>query len=192
MVLFLEGKCPETIWHGGPVDRETIPLLADLREIVKRGFVTTNGQPGTIKEETIGIKTKFGSIGEKYIEKQRGYLTGFVLTAKAGPFLDRLKRSGKVFIYRERLDAIELFGAKPEDIVRKHGPYIILTQDVGKKKIEKRTRMPIPDDTPGMISLELPMNKNLKKFLIENCTYLTIATKEFGDTGLQKLVLRCL
>lgn len=190
MVLFLEGKCPTTIWYGAPVNDETIPLMSDLIEIVKRGFVTIEGQPGTILEKKIGIKSDFGKIGEKYTEKQRGYMSGYMLNALCDGFINKLRKSKKVFVYREKLNAIELFGTKPADI--EEDRYITLTQEISKTKTENFTKLHIPNDTPGMVSLQLPMNPKLKRYLIQNCSYLTIATKSYGDTSLQQRVLKCI
>lgn len=192
MIVYLKGICPESIWMGAQVDTETIPILDDLAKIVEKGFVTIEGQPGTISKNKIAIESKFGKIGDSYIEKQRGYLSGFVLNTSSDIFLRKLERTGKVYIYKERLDGIQLlFGQKPDIYTKKYKDYIILTQEISDTYSNNHTKFPIPY-TMGMQSIALPMNKNLKQYLIDHCSYITIIMKEFGDTGLQNLVLNCL
>lgn len=60
MLLFLRGESPRTIWYMEPVEEETISSTWGSEGY----FVTLEGQPGTIKHPTIGIKnSKVGEVG---------------------------------------------------------------------------------------------------------------------------------
>ena len=60
-IRFLRGELPESPGHGGPPDPETSEIQDALIELNRRGFLTTESQPGTIFSPHA---------------KQRAYVTG--------------------------------------------------------------------------------------------------------------------
>ena len=42
-IAFLKGILNGTPYHHGPIDDETIPLLSQLIQLNKKGFLSTNG-----------------------------------------------------------------------------------------------------------------------------------------------------
>jgi hypothetical protein len=192
MVLFLQGKCDENPWHGAPVDPETIPLLETLREINIKGFITVEGQPGTILDKKIGIETSFGSIGETYTEVQRAYMCGFILNNKADSFVQKLMTTRSVMVYKERLNAIQMYGLQGNMFVPNKNA-ISLTEEHLGNKVDYPTSFSLEVDTFGQNQLNMiQSNKKLYKILTDTCTFIFIAMKKQGDTNLDKLVLSCM
>ena len=191
MVLFLEGKCNENPWHLGQVDPETVPLLETLREINRRGFVTTEGQPGTISEQVIAIDTSFGKPGEKYTEVQRGYIAGFILNSRADSFVERLLRTQKVVVYREKLNAINVYGLEGNMMVPGQNN-ISLTEERGSRKVNYYSKLHLPDPPGQSLLSVISANKKLEKILKDNATVIYVIMKKQGDTSLDKIVLSCL
>jgi len=71
-IAFLKGILNETPYHGGPVDNETIPLLSQLINLNKKGFLSTNGQPGIISDFTNPLN------GVYYQENQKSFIRGYM------------------------------------------------------------------------------------------------------------------
>lgn len=79
MIDYIDGKEEETPWMGAPLADETVKatgLLDNLRRVNAMGFVTIEGQPGTISE------IQHYKTGENLEEIQRGYLEGFLQKGK--------------------------------------------------------------------------------------------------------------
>ena len=74
-LLYFEGKCTKNLWMVDVIADETIPIVESLIKINKKGFVTIEGQPGTIKDYYVRRDGdgKIGELGEKYVEIQRRY-----------------------------------------------------------------------------------------------------------------------
>lgn len=88
---FIKGEIDHTLYHAGPLDKETEPLKEILYEINRRGFFTIGGQPSCIIE--------CGDLQEKYgraantITYQRGYIEGFFNDKVVGcKFIDYIKK----------------------------------------------------------------------------------------------------
>ena len=69
-IAFLKGILNGTPYHHGPIDDETIPLLSQLIQLNKKGFLSTNGQPGIISDFTVD--------GVYYQENQKSYISGYI------------------------------------------------------------------------------------------------------------------
>ena len=83
-IAFLKGILKVTPYHGGPVDNETIPLLSQLVQLNKKGFLSTNGQPGSIGNFTSPLD------GVYYQENQKSFIRGYMhksLSAKLQSFI---------------------------------------------------------------------------------------------------------
>lgn len=76
---FLLGHIPETPFHCGPIDEETIPLVPGLLELHKFGLFTIGSQP---YEQVINESTK------GYDECQQRPYVAFIITGKDGLYLD--------------------------------------------------------------------------------------------------------
>lgn len=178
-------------WHSGPVETETIPLLDKLREINRRGFVTVEGQPGTC--------TKLRSIFSNNIvtEKQRGYMSGMILNNKVKKFVQRLKQTGKVIIYTEKLDGIEMFGFDQKllrDITTKKGTRKVLnlTMNEEKSEIDYYTNHFVTESSGVNFLLDIEPYNSLTENIKSRATFVKVITKEYCDTSLDSIVLSCL
>ena len=83
-IAFLKGILKVTPYRGGPVDNETIPLLSQLVQLNKKGFLSTNGQPGSINNFTSPLD------GVYYQENQKSFIRGYMhksLSAKLQSFI---------------------------------------------------------------------------------------------------------
>lgn len=72
-VAFLRGEIDHTPYHGGPIDRETVPLLGKLVQVNQFGFVTVCGQPAVDLESGFNEKTK-----KFWQVRQRPFLEGYL------------------------------------------------------------------------------------------------------------------
>lgn len=71
-IAFLKGILTETPYHVGPIDNETIPLLSQLIQLNKKGFLSTSGQPGIISDFISPID------GIYYQENQKSFIRGYI------------------------------------------------------------------------------------------------------------------
>jgi hypothetical protein len=71
-IAFLKGIITETPYHVGPIDNETIPLLSQLIQLNKKGFLSTSGQPGIISDFISPID------GIYYQENQKSFIRGYI------------------------------------------------------------------------------------------------------------------
>lgn len=71
-IAFLKGILNETPYHLGKIDDETIPLLSQLIELNKKGFLSTSGQPGIISDFISPID------GVCYQENQKSFIRGYM------------------------------------------------------------------------------------------------------------------
>ena len=71
-IAFLKGILNGTPYHHGPIDDETIPLLSQLIKLNKKGFLSTNGQPGIISDFISPLD------GIYYQENQKSYISGYI------------------------------------------------------------------------------------------------------------------
>lgn len=179
MVMFLKSLCTRNPWHLDTVDPETVPMLETLVKINQNGFVTIEGQPGTIK------------VASDYQELQRGYISGIILNKNVRKFVGKLLKTKQVVVYVEKLNSeINLFGDVTEDMyVPDKIDLISLTQEIGKS-IRYYTNFPIPY-LHGKTTLDM-CNKKLAKFLSRRASFVEIIMKKQGDTNLDKIVLECL
>ena len=111
--LFLRGIVSCTPNHGGPIDEETIPLVGNLIKINKKGFLTTQGQPGLIetfpapnsfeiekKNKTL-IKNKTKPLPRLCESQQRPYLEGLIPKGWKDIFIDELVSKGYIVSTQE-------------------------------------------------------------------------------------------
>lgn len=182
MVKFLKGELAETPWHFGEPDKETQNILHKLIRINERGFMTIEGQPGTCTEQTV-IKT-----GEKYMETQRGYISGFIYNDKVEKLLKALKHTDKFFYYTERLDSIN-YNYDEKEIINKDGKqFIPLTIEKGKSFHNYYTNFWIPK-TEGQTHLDIVMdNISLYNDMKKNTTYVFITRKKYCETDLEDIL----
>jgi len=106
-LVFLQGDIDWSVFHGAPVDKETIPLLGDLRMIQKLGMITTEGQPADCIRELNNLKD--GLIWE---HRQRPYLLAIYPKTKADNFakeMDMWSKSPKL-AGNQKLYGLENFG----------------------------------------------------------------------------------
>ena len=197
MILYLEGKCTKNLWMLGSIEEETIPIVESLIKINRKGFVTIEGQPGTITQSIIRYAgdEKIGELGEKYTEIQRGYMDGLILNKKLNKFVKNLVKTDKVIVYTEDLGAKIKIHGTIEDDMRNPENYnsISLTQEKGSIRTNYYTNFKIHNlDGVSVLNIAGEKNKKLKKFLERNCTYVFIVMKKQGDTSLDKIVLSCL
>jgi hypothetical protein len=100
---FLENKIDDILYHGGPVDDETKPLLDKLIMINKNGFMSVEGQPGIILyDKFINSTWKYrGDIcGSWYVsKKQKSYISGFMEYKYINKFIDFIKQNNNYGCY---------------------------------------------------------------------------------------------
>ena len=73
-IAFLKGILTKTPYHGAPIAEETIPLLSQLVQLHKKGFLSTQGQPGVIEN----------SFNENIQHQQKSYITGYMHNTLSG------------------------------------------------------------------------------------------------------------
>jgi len=190
MIKFLNGKYGQSPWSFAKVDSETVPTLANLVKIIRKGFVTISSQPGTITYDNQAMN------GELYTESQRGYMEGFMLTKNVKPFVERLLATGKVAVYTESLNYdIQVFGVTPDMYVPSEDEehLISLTQEIIPSihvNYYTNFRVNLP---PGFCGTRVGnINPALRSYLQRMCCYVTVIMKQQGDTCIDRLVLECM
>ena len=93
-IAFIEGKIKFSPYHRGPIDPETIPLLGDLIEINRKGFISTCGQP--FIESEIGFNEKRNIWWET---QQLSFIDGYLPKKYISNFVEFMKTRTN-FIYR--------------------------------------------------------------------------------------------
>jgi len=82
---FLLGEIPETPYHGGPIDPETIPLVESLLKLHDFQLVADSSQP----YEHSAFK-----LGEEWIERQQRPFVSFIMPREHGrSFFEMLKQT---------------------------------------------------------------------------------------------------
>lgn len=194
MIMFLEGKCKSQPWHLDPVAKETIPLLETLIEINKLGYVTTEGQPGTITEEKIAKTSTFGKKGDTYKQVQRGYMWGFIQLERGKKLKGKLKENEKVCYFSCDKLKQDIHGVSPDMYVPNEKGVISLTEEVGASMKDYATVFDIRDKERFLeeASQVKKNNKALYNTIVDETMLLCIFMKKQGDTSLDKIVLECL
>lgn len=98
IISFLKGKKSTSMFHLGPIFRETIKLTDDLIEINKLGFVSLQGQPGDCVYNQPGEITSF---------EQVSFIAGFYPRKKRDALGNMLAKKGFVATNAE---AEEVYG----------------------------------------------------------------------------------
>lgn len=206
-IEFLKGKYSTSMWHLGPVNRETVPLLGDLIKLNSLGYISTQGQPAEytypVRHYKTG-KTYRNESGNKVASVQYGFIDG-ILDARKYP-LDKLicelanepTICATIYVYSTNMSYVINL---PTNSDTSNGVYA-LTKTISDKtgNIEVDTRLYINDlyfhanDITSLIS-----NSDLHKEIIENCMAIFFVhniepTKEKPDigSGLEKKLIRIL
>jgi hypothetical protein len=97
-IVFLENRINKTLYHDGPIDKETIPLINKLKQLNDYGFMSVCGHSGLIEECKFIDKTWIfnGNLcGNWYIsqkQKQKSYISGFMKNEKIDSFIKYIKQ----------------------------------------------------------------------------------------------------
>jgi hypothetical protein len=172
VIAFLEGKRRETPWHGGPVDEETIPLLGDLIELNKLGFISTEGQPD---EYTKGV---YRTTKEPYTRIQHGYVVG-ILDTRSYPLMQliaQVETDPSVFaaLYVYKTGESAIINAPPSETEYILNDRYVLTQYIEKGEGIPYTTLPLNDLEGGAsVVLDNVENASLANEIYENGLYIT-------------------
>ena len=91
-VQFLEGKIHHTPYHYGPVDDETLPMIADLVKLNKLGCITITSQPAV--NETYYKNQKWLQL------QQKSFLEGYMPISVLCPFIQFMSTYDQEYSYK--------------------------------------------------------------------------------------------
>ncbi len=181
MMLFLDGKLETSPWHGDPVDEETVPLLQNLINIVMRGFVTVESQPGTCDEH----------------ELQRAYITGFWPKENMDEFISAMVDTGKLIVVVMSHSPPLIFGLEADDtgVWSKNGKlFLSITMDRESKEGDFRmyTNKPLSGKAWHEADNTNDLNRRFAKILRKETDNVTVIRKLQCKEDLDGLVLETL
>lgn len=189
MQEFLMGVVQATPWHLGPVDKETIPLLDDLRKINALGMITVESQPGLVdKKYNIAQRSYLEAIVPKYIVHTIGYMLKntdvlMVVYDRRG---DMYHAYLKGHMYEDTKSLIDQLKEdkedKEDDLV--YGDHVAVTYEDGKVY----TSIPL-NGFDELYPLE-DYNKDILNYIIEHCARVVFIDLKLGRPGLFKLMYR--
>lgn len=168
-ILFLKGVLTWTPYHLGRIMPETFPLVKSLCEMHKKGFLSTDGQPGNKKIR------KCGSV----FSQDRGYVSGYMMSnARTLKFVERLLKDETLFV--ETIDYKTLSRRANHD-------FRVSTRTFLTKKGKERKSKVFPLKTP-LMTKEFSDFSNIKS-IIQNTIRFEIIQKQSGLKGLEKKIL---
>jgi hypothetical protein len=189
-IKFLKGEIKQTYYHLGPVDPETVPLLAKLVEINNYGFYSTNGQPGLFNIHY--VIPEYNDLGElnpnyepnKFADiRQKSYITGLMITSEA----DKLKE----FIiknYPEYNIIVQDFDNFYSTISLDIMDYPLTDErDYSEGEWEHYTNLPNTHEPNSLVQLEI-FKDRIPEY--NNLSDVTISAKEWGpDYSVEDVLL---
>lgn len=204
-ISFLKGEIKKTPYHGAPVDPETLPLLDDLIQINRSGFISICGQPAIDNIEFINKTWKVNgkTQGNWWVHtQQRSFIEGYILKEFIPSFKEFMK-SQPDYVYR----IYDFEMSKPTFFSRKS--YVKTKYLTGfknrlnltKQKCSKTQKSlseadenlytNIPSVESGINpSFEFWNYPNLVELLIPQVVLVCIVCKEYGNDSVEQLLLK--
>jgi hypothetical protein len=194
-IAFLNGQLSYTPYHFDAICPETVPLVAKLVQINRYGFISVNGQPGSISQG-FTEKTWLDNEGREcgnwwWDEKQKPYICGFLHKGYLEAFREFMDPSHQKDYYcsisekGRRLTNSFPTAAYIVTAERVHKDRELLCEQAWKdfSKITKASDFDsekyIFDDYPRCLQL-----------LEDTTVYVIIAGTEFGKGSVEDLLLR--
>lgn len=185
IVKFLNGEHKTSPWHYAPVNSETVPLLGNLIQLNKMGFITTQGQPTDYIYPVTHAKT--GNIiiedGGQLAEIKHGYMDG-ILDERQYSISKLIKniqndKDTCALIYKFNDDKNEIYNLPgvPDVLVctKKGQPAYAVTRYVNDvtEEVEYYTKIQFKNLKEGSEEVIYNIkNKSLRNEIIDNCYYI--------------------
>jgi hypothetical protein len=181
MLQFLQGELPYNPWFYDKIDKETVPLLKNLRKVNELGLVSLQGQPGVITPLIV----------------QRSFIEGFCTSDTFAKIWFGMK--AKYIIQAVQLESKEIkYTVPPLETMDPDQRYILLTKDRESELDDWReyTTLGVSKESIAMwageiINLQL-VNPTLGEWMISHCWHVSIVEVKQGENHLLPDLIRAL
>jgi len=162
-IEFLKGNIGTTMFHGGPIDPETVQLLGPLIKINELGFVSIEGQPGECEYNIIGKPIS--------ASEQVSYIVGFYPRNRRNILGNTLAKKGFIASYSGNIESDkDIFAPVTTDLTLiKHVRYITEhNYDFEEWETHNLISSHYPSETGLIVNkkLKMWMEKNVDTWLI--------------------------